>query len=140
MNSKQSRFPLINSCSLSKQTRPPVSKAISYYKVQGREKSLAEFSAPKGIFNSGELYIFAITVEGLVVAHGADATQIGRDYKEISDYEGERFFEEILDIANSKGSGVAHHWWINPSTKHIEPKTVYFEKIDDIIIGSGVYE
>ena len=117
-----------------------VSKAISYYEVQGREKSLAEFSNPEGLFTSDEMYIFAMTLDGIVVAHGADAMQIGRDYMEISDYQGERYFQEAVEIANSEGSGVVEYWWINPSTQHIEPKCLYFEKVDDIIICSGIYE
>ncbi|HOO40447.1 MAG TPA: cache domain-containing protein [Syntrophales bacterium] len=117
-----------------------VSKAISYYKVQGREKSLAEFSNPKGLFTANEMYIFAMTLDGIVVAHGANKRHIGRDFTEITDSKGERYFQEVIEIANSEGNGVVEYWWINPSTQHIEPKNLYFEKVDDIIICSGIYE
>lgn len=117
-----------------------VSKAVSYYKIHGKEKSLAEFSNPKGLFREGEIYIFVMTLDGIVIAHGANDKRIGLDLMEISDDHGMRYFQEVVESAKSVGSGVAEYWWINPSTKHREPKNLYFEKVDDIIICSGVYQ
>ena len=117
-----------------------VSKAVSFYKTQGKEKALAEFSNPKGLFSEGEMYIFVMTLDGLVIAHGADEKHIGRDFVEITDSKGKRYFQEVVEIANSEGSGFVEYWWINPLNKHIEPKNLYFEKVDDIIICSGVYQ
>lgn len=117
-----------------------VSKAVLYYKMHGKKKSLAEFSNPKGLFREGESYIFVMTLDGIVIAHGADDNLIGRDSMEISDENGVRYFQEVFKIANSEGTGVVEYWWTNPSTKHIEPKNLYFEKVDDIIICSGVYQ
>jgi cytochrome c len=117
-----------------------VSKAVSYYKMHGKEKSLAEFSNPKGLYREDEIYIFVMTLDGIVIAHGTDDKLIGRDLIEISDDNGIRYFQEVVEIANSVGSGVMEYWWINPSTKHREPKILYFERVDDIIICSGVYQ
>lgn len=117
-----------------------VSKAVLYYKMHGKEKSLAEFSNPKGLYREDEIYIFVMTLDGIVIAHGADDKLIGRDSMEISDENGIRYFQEVVKIANSEGTGVVEYWWINPSTKHSEPKNLYFKKVDDIIICSGVYQ
>ncbi|MBN1546586.1 MAG: cache domain-containing protein [Syntrophaceae bacterium] len=116
-----------------------VSKAVSYYKVQGREKSLAEFSNPKGLFTEEEMYILALNIDGIVIAHGIDEKYIGRDFLQLSDSRGNRYYQEVIETANSKGSGVVEYWWLNPVTGHIELKDLYFEKVDDIIICSGVY-
>jgi len=117
-----------------------VSKAVSYYKIHGKEKSLAEFSNPKGLYREDEIYIFVMTLDGILIAHGANDKRIGLDVMEISDENGIRYFQEVVEIANSVGSGVVKYWWTNPSTKHREPKNLYFEKVDDIIICSGVYQ
>jgi len=117
-----------------------VSEAVSYYKMHGKEKSLAEFSNPKGFYREEEIYIFVMTLDGIVIAHGADDKLIGLDLMEISDDRGIRYFQKVVETANSEGSGVAEYWWIDPSTKHIEPKNLYFEKVDDIIICSGAYQ
>jgi cytochrome c len=117
-----------------------VSKAVSYYKMHGKEKSLAEFSNPKGLYREDEIYIFVMTLDGIVIAHGANDKRIGLDLMEISDDKGRRYFQEVVEIANSVGSGVVKYWWINPSTKHCELKNLYFEKVEDMIICSGAYQ
>lgn len=117
-----------------------VSTAVTYYKTQGKERSLVEFSNPKGQFCSGDMYVFAMTLNGIVIAHGADKQYIGRDFMEISDSIGDKYFQEVIEAANAQGSGVVEYWWINPSTQRIEPKILYLEKVDDIIICSGVYQ
>lgn len=117
-----------------------VSTAVSYYKAQGKEKSLAEFSNPKGQFSSGDMYIFALTLDGIVIAHGADKEYIGRNFMETSNSQGEKFLQEVVATANAKGHGMVEYWWVNPSTQRIEPKYLYFEKVDDIIICSGIYQ
>ena len=117
-----------------------VSKAISHYKIQGKEKSLAEFSNPEGPYREGDIYIFVINLNGIIIAHGADDKMIGFDLMELSNSYGRKYFQEIVETANTRGSGIAEYWWTNPSTQHIELKDLYFEKVDDIIICSGVYQ
>ena len=36
-----------------------VKRAAAYVKYQGKDKALAEISTPKGMFDKGELYVFA---------------------------------------------------------------------------------
>ena len=117
-----------------------VSKAVAYLKLEGKEKSLAEFSNPKGLFRKDDMYIFVMTLDGIVIAHGADETLIRRDFTELSDSNGMKYYQEVIEIANSKGRGVVKYWWINPSTQHIELKNLYFEKVGDMIICGGAYQ
>ncbi|MCG6536219.1 MAG: cache domain-containing protein [Syntrophales bacterium LBB04] len=116
-----------------------VSKAVSYYKGQGKEKALTEFSNPKGLFREDDIYIFVMSLDGVIIAHGVDDKLVGRDLTAMADSDGRGYFHEIIETANLQGSGFAKYWWPNPSSQHIEPKEIYFEKIDDIIICSGVY-
>jgi cytochrome c len=53
--------------------------------------------------------------------------------------DGKHFIKEIVSTANAKGSGWIEYKWFHPMTKERMPKTVYFEKVDDLIICSGVY-
>ncbi len=117
-----------------------VSTAVSYCRAQGKEKSQVEFSNPKGYFSSGDMHVFALTLDGSVIAHGADKRYSGRNFTEISNSQGEKYFQDVISTANQKGQGIVEYWWTNPSTQRVEPPNVYFEKIDDIIICSGVYQ
>lgn len=42
--------------------------------------------------------------------------------------------------AESGGKGNADYKWPNPVSKEIQPKTVYFEKADDMVFSSGYYK
>ena len=54
-------------------------KAVAYYKANGQPKAFAAFNDPKGAFVSKDLYIFALDMDGKILAHGANAALIGRD-------------------------------------------------------------
>lgn len=117
-----------------------VKEAVQLVKQDGKEKAFAEFNKPGGRFVKGELYIVAVSLDGVVLAHGANAKMIGKDILEIRDTDGKQFVKEQTSLAKSKGSGWVDFRWPNPVTKAIEPKSVYIEKVDDMLIAGGIYK
>jgi cytochrome c len=117
-----------------------VAKAIALYKKTGKAAALAEFSKRGGSFIQDDMYIFVLNRKGTVLAHGVDEKYIGEDFIDIKDYEGKRFIIEIVETANTQGSGFVEYTWYDPLRKNGVPKRLYFEKVDDLIICSGVYQ
>jgi cytochrome c len=127
-----------------------VAKAIAFYKTYGKAIALYEFSKRKGPFIQDEMYIFVLSRRGTILAHGVDEKYIGHDFNDIidfeddfidvKDYEGKSFITEIVETANTQGSGFVEYAWYNPLKKMSVPKRLYFEKVDDLIICSGVYK
>lgn len=117
-----------------------VKKAAAYLKANGKEKTLAEISNPKGQFVDRDLYISVYDMNGNVLAHGANAKLIGKDVSALKDADGKEFIKEILAKAKSGGKGNADYKWPNPVSKEIQSKTVYFEKSDDMVLSSGYYK
>ncbi|MBN2517023.1 MAG: cache domain-containing protein [Deltaproteobacteria bacterium] len=117
-----------------------VQKAIDFYKKTGKAVSLAEISNLKGPFVKGELYVFVLNNNGTMLAHGTNEKLIGVEFKDVKDSDGRSFVREILEVANKKGSGFLDYKWYNPTTKEDLPKHLYFEKVDDLIFCSGIYE
>jgi len=116
-------------------------EAIAFYKANGKQATLAEISKPKGKFDKGELYVFAYDMNMTVIAHPNRPVLIGKNLLEVKDWPGGKYFrKEIQQIAKTKGSGWVDYEYQNPKTKKLEPKTTYFEKVDDIIICAGVYK
>lgn len=115
-----------------------VQKAVAYYKSHGRTKALAEFSNPKGEFVKGELYIYVLDMNGKMLAH-PKGSLVGRDFSKIRDPHGRLFAVDIVNDAKANGRGWINYQWEHPATKLPAPKTVYFEKVDDVVICSGVY-
>lgn len=117
-----------------------VKKAINMIKTEGREKAFAEINNPKGKFVDRDLYIFVYDLNGKCVAHGFNPKMIGKDLLEMKDADGRYFVKERIEIAKTKGKGWQDYKFTNPLTKKIEVKTAYIEKVDDLIVGCGVYK
>ncbi len=116
-----------------------VKKAVAFYKANGLEKALDEYSNPKGQFNQGELYVFVYDNKGTMLAH-PNNTLIGQNLIEVPDAAGTFFRKEIIDGAAAKGMGWVDYKYKNPKTKEIESKTTYFEKIEELVICCGIYK
>lgn len=117
-----------------------VEKAAAFVKANGKEKALAEFSNQKGQFVKGELYIFALDLKGLTVAHGGNPKLVGKDMMGLKDADGKLFIKEMVEGAKAKGTGWTDYKWSNPVTKKIDDKTTYFMKVDDMVLGCGTYK
>jgi signal transduction histidine kinase len=117
-----------------------VQKAIQFYKKTGKAIAMAEFTNPKGPFVQGDMYVFVLNLKGTLLSHGVNEKYIGQDFIDVKDSDGRSFVKEIVDVANAKGKGIADYKWYNPKTKEDLQKEVYFEKVDDVIICSGIYK
>jgi len=117
-----------------------VENAIDFYKISGKRIALAEFTNPNGQFVKDDMYIFALNPKGTMLAHGVNEKFVGEEFVDIQDCDGKRFIKEILEVANATGSGWIEYKWYNPITRKVLPKTVYFKKVDDLIVCSGVYK
>jgi cytochrome c len=117
-----------------------VKRAAAYVKYQGKDKALAEISTPKGMFDKGELYVFAYSLQGVMLAHPKNPALIGQNLIAVPDSQGKLFRKEIVDKANSKGSGWVDYMYLNPETNKEEHKMTYFLKVGDIILACGTYK
>ena len=121
-----------------KEAKALVEKAIAFYKANGKEKALAEFSKPKGQFTKGDLYIFAYDPKGKIIAHGGDPKLVGQDFTNVQDPDGKYFAREFIKIGAE--GGWVDYKWMNYATKKVDAKTTYLKRIDDVIIGCGAYK
>jgi malate dehydrogenase (oxaloacetate-decarboxylating)(NADP+) len=116
-----------------------VEKAVAFYKDSGKRIALAEYSNPEGQFVQDERYIYVLSLNGTMLAHGINEKFVGEDFSDVKDYDGKSFIKTIIRKAKAEGSGWVNYKWYHPVTAQMVPKTVYFEKIDDLIICSGDY-
>ena len=119
-----------------------VRKAVGFYRKNGRENFLKEANNPRGEFCRGDLYAFVYYAPYMMMlAHPTKPELLGERLLDQKDWAGGKYFrKEIKEIARSIGRGWVSYEYVNPANKSIEPKTTYFEKVDDMIICSGVYK
>ena len=117
-----------------------VQRAAEYLKANGPAKSYAAFNDTAGQFKDRDLYVFVMDMNGKMLSHGANAKLIGKDLTNLKDSDDKLFIKTMLDVAKSKGKGWVDYKWPHPVTKAIEPKSTYVEKVDDLVIGCGIYK
>jgi signal transduction histidine kinase len=117
-----------------------LSRAVSYYKANGRGKAFAQFNKTTGRFVHSDLYIYVIDPDGDVLSHGADRKLIGERLIDLEDAAGKKFIKAIIDDTKVNNKGTMDYKWMNPQTKKIEQKSTFFERIGDVIIICGYYK
>jgi cytochrome c len=117
-----------------------VKRGVAFAKAHGKDKLLAEVMNLKGEFVDRELYISVWDTQAKVLAHGANAKLVGKDFIDLRDADDKRFMREIVAKAAKSGNGWVDYKWVNPVSKEIQAKSAYFEKLDDMIISTGYYK
>ena len=117
-----------------------VKKGVAYIKANGKEKAYVEISNKQGQFNDRDLYLVVYGLDGTVHAHGANEKMIGKNLIELKDVDGKEFVKERVELAKSKGTFWQDYKFTNPTTKKIEPKSMYCEKLDEAAVCGGIYK
>src|SRR5579863_1800458 len=118
-----------------------VGKAVALIKADGPEKAFAAINDKDNKdFHDRDLYVFVRSMDGNTVAHGANKGMIGHTGLDLKDADGKLYNKEMIELAQSKGSGWVDYRWVNPVDKKIEQKSSYIEKVDTYVVGAGVYK
>lgn len=117
-----------------------VKKAVTLVKSEGKEKAFAEFNNLKGKYVDRDLYITVYDLNGKCLAHGANSKMIGKDLIDLKDSDGKAFVRERMELAKTKGKGWQDYKFTNPVSKKIEPKSMYFERVEDVVVACGIYK
>jgi signal transduction histidine kinase len=122
-----------------KEAERMVHKAVALVVKEGKEKALAVFNDTKGASTYQDLNVLVLDLEGKVVAHGKNPALVGRN--DIKDGKGKYgFAAQILRIGKDPGTGRLEYDMDNPVSHKVEHKVAYVERVDDLIISSGVFQ
>lgn len=122
------------------EARAMLAKAIAHIKSAGKDKALADFMVKPGPFVDRDLYITVFDLSGKTLAHGANARLVGKDNINMQDANGKYHVKERLEIVKAKGKGQQEFAFLNPMTKQIEPKVMFFEQVGDMVVACGSYK
>jgi len=118
-----------------------VDRAVTYAQLNGKEKTLAEINNPKGPFVNNDLFVWAETFDGTILADPFWKDGIGYNYLDYTDPYGAK--TTVVGInAIHNGTGFSHAMFPDTAANHTAsvPKLVYMKPVDDTWwIGSGVY-
>jgi len=118
-----------------------VKKGVAFIKANGRDKAYADITAKSPQFVKHDLYLVVYGMDGKCLAHGANEKQVGRDLIDLKDIDGKAFIRERVELGKSKPGGFWQDYkFTNPTTKKIEPKQMYCERLEDTLVCGGIYK
>jgi cytochrome c len=123
-----------------KEAEAMVKKGVALIKTSGRDKALAEISNKKGQFIDRDLYLVVYRMDGVNVAHGVNEKMIGKNMIEIKDIDGKEYMRERVELAKAKPSFWHDLKFVDPITRKIEPKQMYCERVEDLMVCGGIYK
>lgn len=106
-----------------------VEKAEAFIQEKGPKYALKVFSVSKGPFINKELYVFACSMNNIMLAHPYRKDLVGRDVTNYTDAKGNPLFQEFRKIVEERGSGWVDYWWTKPGEKGDFPKRSYVKLI-----------
>jgi cytochrome c len=119
-----------------------VKKGVAAIKASGKEhdKLYTEVTAKDAKWADRDLYLVVYALDGTVKAHGANAKLVGNNLMDMLDIDGKPYIKERMELAKSKGSFWQDYKFTNPTSKKIEPKSMYCEKVDELVACAGIYK
>jgi signal transduction histidine kinase len=116
-----------------------LAKAIAHVKAVGPEKAAADFMVNPGAWVDRDLYLSVYDMTGKTVAH-INTRMVGKDNINLQDANGKFHVKERFEIVKAKGKGQQEFAFLNPMTKQIENKVMFFEKVGEIVVACGAYK
>jgi cytochrome c len=116
-----------------------LAKAIAHVKAAGPDKAVADFMVKPGPWVDRDLYLSVYDMTGKTVAH-INPRMVGKDNMNLQDANGKFHVKERFEIVKAKGKGQQEFAFLNPMTKQIENKVMFFEKVGDLVVACGAYK
>ena len=117
-----------------------VHRVIADMKSAGKDAVIAEINTLSSKYRDRDLYVTVMDLNGKELAHGSNKKMQGVNLMDFKDTDGKPYIKERIEIVNAKGKGWQDYKFVNPVTKQMEPKSMYFEKFEDVIVSCGVYK
>ena len=117
-----------------------VKSAHAYAQEHGKEAALREFNNVNGTFIDGDLYVFAYTMNGTVIALPYQQGLLGTDRTGVADANGVTFIDRMIEVARD-GGGSVYYIYLNPGDNFQEEfKLSYVLPVDnEWFVGAGIY-
>jgi len=118
-----------------------VTKAIAIVKDKGSEYAVKALSASNGPFVNKEIYIFACSLDNIMLAHPYKRDLIGKSVNEFKDAKGNLLFQECKKVAENGGQGWVNYWWWKPAEEGQFAKASYIGRVpaENLYVGAGYY-
>lgn len=117
-----------------------VKKAVTAIQAHGRDKTLAEINNSQGDYRVQDLYLSVYRLDGMTLAHGTNSRWVGQQLTSAKDADGKPYVRASLQLAKERPAFWHDYKLANALTRKIEPRSMYCERIDDMVVCGGIYK
>jgi len=136
-------LPLVSQVAERPKAEALVKEGFAFLKANGKAAFVSQVQMASGKFHTkpgSPLYLFVYDLDGVVVAHGAEANLLGVNRLNVKDPDGKQYTKEFIAVGQKKGGGWVDYKRMNPETKKIEEKTSFVMAEGGIVVGCGIYK
>jgi cytochrome c len=118
-----------------------VDGAVAMFKDQGKEAALKAINDEKGPFMKGEIYVFAATMDNVLLGHPFDPSSRRINLSNMKDNSGFPIFQKFKETVEKNGSGWVEYLWGRPGADKPSRKRSFVKKIpgENLYVGAGYY-
>jgi cytochrome c len=118
-----------------------VEYAAKIFNEKGKDYAIKLLNSSSGPFRKGEVYVFAMNFDGVMLAHAANRDLVGSSQAALRDGKGELIFPPMLAIAKGPGTGWTEYYWLRHGEKEPTLKRTYIKRVpgEEILLGAGYY-
>ncbi|MES2263686.1 MAG: methyl-accepting chemotaxis protein [Pseudomonadota bacterium] len=117
-----------------------VARAVAYAQAAGVEALIAGVNDPvERQFADRDLYLVMFTLDGAIVAHGANRRLLDHDARLLRDPDGKAFGKEMIEVARKQGEGWVPHQFLHPVTQQMKSKCTYVKRMGKLLVSCGFY-
>ncbi|MBI4961877.1 MAG: cache domain-containing protein [Desulfomonile tiedjei] len=118
-----------------------VERAVAMVKDRGKEATLKAVNDRQGPFVKGDLYVFAMRMDNVMVGHPHEHSLRGVNLNFVKDAAETPLFQRFKEVVEAQGSGWVEYQWAKPGSKDPSPKKSFIKKVpgEDLYVGAGYY-
>ena len=117
-----------------------VQRAVDSLAENGAASTFDDILNPLGGYTDRDLYVVVYDMNGRNLAHGANPKLVGQNLMDAKDGAGKLYVRERVEMLRAQGPCWQDYTFLNPVSKQMEPKSMYLERINELIIGCGIYK
>jgi signal transduction histidine kinase len=118
-----------------------VEKAAAMFQDQGKEAALKAINDPKGPLVKGDLYVFAVTMDNVLLGHPYEYSMRRLPMTSLKDADGNSLVQMFKKAIEKEGSGWTDYLWAKPGADKPSRKRAFVKTVpkENLYVGVGYY-
>jgi len=117
-----------------------VHEAKAYVTEHGKSASIQELNDPNSTFSDPNMFIFALDINGTILAHSFLPGRVGQNYFNVQEPYGKYPIRQMISSAEN-GGGYTYYFYADPKSGYENKLKLGYSELagDDMVISGGIF-